>query len=264
MTQTDDLTPLDHAHAAMEAAPQDSAARLRFYDHLAASELFLLLEREAEGDQISPRVFELETGPVVLVFDREARLAQFAGQIAPYAAMSGRVLTGMLAGQGIGLGLNLEVAPSAILLPAEAVTWLQGQLQERPEEGEARPSEVRAPAGMPETLLAALDRKLATAAGLAANAYLVGVTYADGRRGHLLAFIDQVPGAEPALAQAVHEAILFSGIEAGSLDVAFFPAADGIAPQLAKVGLRFDLPKPTEAPGPKPPGMDPTAPPKLR
>lgn len=123
---------------------------------------------------------------------------------------------------------------------------------------------MRAPAGLPEDLITSLDRKLATAAGLADLAYLVGVTYADGRRGHLLAFVDPVPGAEPALARAVHEALIFSGIDAGTLDVAFFPASDGIAPQLAKVGLRFDLPRPPEAPGPKPPGMDPETPPKLR
>lgn len=264
MTQSDDLTQLDRAFAAMDAAPDDDAARLTFYDHLAASELFLLLESEAQGDQITPRLFELETGPVVLVFDREARLAQFAGDIAPYAGMSGRVLTELLAGQGIGLGLNLEVAPSATLLPAEALTWLHEQLQDRPEEAEARPSEVRAPSGLPEKLITALDRKLATAVGLATNAYLAGVTYADGRRGHLLAFIDQVPGAETALAQVVQETLVFSGIEAGTLDVAFFAASDGIAPQLAKVGLRFDLPKPPDAPGPKAPGMDPDAPPILR
>lgn len=267
MTNLDADTPLDIAHAAMEAAPDDDRARLAFYDRLAASELFLLLETEATGDQIAPRLFELDSGPVVLVFDRESRLAQFAGDVAPYAAMSGRVLVEMLAGDGqsagIGLGLNLEVAPSGIILPGQAVRWLQTQLLERPEESEARPSEVRAPVGLPEVLLTAIDGKLATAMGLAAFAYLVGVTYADGRRGHLLAFIDQVPGAEPALAQIVNEALIFSGIEAGSLDVAFFPASDGISPQLAKVGLRFDLPKPPEAPQPKAPGMDPDVPPNL-
>lgn len=151
LIQPDDTTPLDAAHAAMVSAPEDDAARLRFYDHLAASELFLLLESEAEGDQIAPRLFELDSGPVVLVFDREARLAQFAGGIAPYAAMSGRVLTGMLAGQGIGLGLNLEVAPSSILLPPEALTWLQGQLQDLPEEGEARRPRCAHRPGCPRT-----------------------------------------------------------------------------------------------------------------
>ncbi|WP_108259473.1 SseB family protein [Mangrovicoccus ximenensis] len=264
MIDAAERTPLDLAHARMEAAPAGDSARLGFYGALGASELFLLLDREAEGDRITPRVFELETGPVVLVFDREARLSEFAGGIAPYAGMSGRVLVEMLAGQGIGLGVNLDVAPSATLLGPEAVEWLNAQLQHRPEEGEARPSEVRSPAGLPEPLIEGIDGKLATAAGLADLAYLVAVTYADGRRGHLLAFIDAVPGAEPALARAVHEALIFSGLAAGELDVAFFPASDGIAPQLAKVGLRFDLPKPEEPLQRAAPGMNPDAPPILR
>ena len=47
-----EMTPLDTVHAAMEAAPQDDAARLRFYERLADSELFLLLTEEAQGDNI--------------------------------------------------------------------------------------------------------------------------------------------------------------------------------------------------------------------
>lgn len=259
-----DQTPLDRAHAAMEAAGDDTAARMQFYGQLAGAELFLMLESEADGDQVTPQVFELETGPVVVAFDREDRLAGFAGGITPFASMSGRTLVPLLADQGLGLGLNLEVAPSAILLPADALRWFRDNLDGDLQEGEARPSEVRAPIGLPEALLTGLDAKLAGAAGLAAIAYLVGVTYADGRASHLLAFIDPVPGAEGALAQVTQEALTFSGIEAGSLDVAFFPASDGIAPQLAKVGLRFDLPKLADPSAPKPPGMDPDAPPRLR
>ena len=38
-----ELTPLDTAHDAMQAAPEDDRARLRFYERLADSELFLML-----------------------------------------------------------------------------------------------------------------------------------------------------------------------------------------------------------------------------
>ena len=82
----------------------------------------------------------------------------------------------------------------------------------------------------------------------------------------MLAFVDAAPGAEGALAQAVGEALTFSGIEAGALDVAFFDASDPVAPRLARVGLRFDLPalaRPERA-EPSAPGMDPDKPPKLR
>ena len=52
-------TALDTAHAAMEAAPENDTARLRFYERLADSELFLMLKEEPRDDQISPDLFDL-------------------------------------------------------------------------------------------------------------------------------------------------------------------------------------------------------------
>jgi hypothetical protein len=95
-------TPLDDAFTAMEAEGTD-AARLRWFDRLAASELFLLLEAEAEGDRVRPRrLRRWRTAAFICVFDREDRLSGFAGEAAPYASLSGRALSGMLAGQGLG------------------------------------------------------------------------------------------------------------------------------------------------------------------
>lgn len=254
-------TALDRAHLTME---ESDAKRLAFFERVADSELFLLLKAEAEGDQLSPEVFDLGEAKYVLVFDREDRLAAFVGRPAPYAALSGRVIAQMLSGQGLGLGINLDVAPSSTLLSAEAVTWLSETLAHAPDEVEARPIEVTAPAGLPETLIAALDVKLATAVGLARIAYLVGVEYDGGAKSHLLAFIDGRDGAEGALARAVSEALTFSGVEAGALDVAFFDKSDPMAARLARVGLRFDLPQPEASVERPAPGSDPTKPPILR
>ena len=260
--------PLDLAHRAMEAAPDDDAARLRFYERLADAEMFLLLAEEAEGDDVRPRIFPVEGSRFVLVFDREDRLAEFADGPAPYAALPGRVVAGLLAGQGIGMGVNLGVAPSSILIDAEAVDWLAATLSHGPSEIEARPLEITPPHGIPERVLGALDTKLGLAAGLARFAWLCGVRYADGRQGHLLAFVAAVPGAEAALTRAVAEALTFSGVEAGEIDVAFFDLSDPIAARLASVGLRFDLPEPAEEKAeiitPAAPGMDPAKPPRLR
>jgi hypothetical protein len=261
-----ETTPLDQAHAAMQAAPEDDGARLRFYERLADSELFMMLSGEPEGDRISPELFETPEGRFVLVFDREERLAQFAGRVVPYAGLAGRGIVEMLAGQQIGLGVNLEVAPSSTLLAADAVGWLHETLQNAPDQVEALIEELLPPAGLPEVLLTALDSKLATAAGLAASAYLVSLRYQGGGQGHLLGFIDATPEAEGALANAVGEALTFSGIEAGALDVGFFSASDPMAARLARVGLRFDLPLP-EAPKiyqPRIPGGDPENPPILK
>ncbi|KUP94153.1 hypothetical protein TRIHO_09740 [Tritonibacter horizontis] len=259
-------TALDLAHAAMEAAPGDDAARLRFFERLADSELFILLDKDPEGDSISPEVFDTGEGRFVLVFDREERLAQFANRIVPYAALSGRVVAQMLAGQGIGVGVNLEVAPSSILIPDTAMGWLAETLAHAPGEVEAAITEVYPPRGLPEALLTALDAKLATAGGLAQMAYLAAVSYETGGRGHLLAFVGAREGAEAALAKAVGEALTFSGVEAGALDVGFFAASDSMAARLARVGLRFDLPKAQTQPNHAPvmPGSDPDRPPRLK
>ncbi len=253
------MTPLDKAHAEMEAS---EAARLRFYERLADAELFLLLDAPAEGKQISPSLFPVEDTNLVLAFDREERLAEFAGS-APYAALSGRALAQMLAEQSLGLGLNLEVAPSSIVLPPTAIAWLHETLGTAPKDVEATPEELLPPAGLPEALVTGLDTKLAMSTGLARHAYLCAVRYKGGGQSHMLAFLDPVPGAEPALAHAVNEALVFSGIEAGSLDVAFFSARDPLAAELAKVGLRFDLPEMAAPEAPVAPGMNPDKPPRL-
>lgn len=263
---SDDLvTLLDAAHAALNADPENEGLRLRFYERLADGEMFLLLAKEATGETLEPKVFDLESGSFVLVFDREERLAEFSGGIAPYAALPGRVIAGLLCGQGIGLGVNLGVAPSEMLLPAEAMDWLAETLDHGPEEVEALPEAFHAPKGLPDRLVTGLDAKLARAGGLAAGALLSAVTYRGGRRGHLLAFLDAVEGAEAALARAANEALVFSGIEAGEIDVAFFRAADPAAVSMARVALRFDLPEPVreEPAAPSAPGMDPAKAPRL-
>lgn len=259
----DVMTLLDAAHAAVSADPENEALRLRFFERLADGEMVVLLEREAAGESLEPKVFDLEDGPVVLVFDREERLASFTGGIAPYAALPGRVIAGLLKGQGIGLGVNLGVAPSSMLLPPEALDWLAETLEGGPEEVEAQPEEFVAPR-VPEALVTALDAKLARAGGLAAGAVLAGVVYRGGRRGHMLAFLDAAPGAEGALARAISEALVFSGLEAGELDVAFLAQGEPAATAMARVGLRFDLPVAEAPAAPGAPGMDPTRPPKLR
>lgn len=257
-----DATPLDRAAAAMDADPASDAARLRFFERLAEGELFLLLGSDPEGDRIEPEIFDTEDGRFALAFDREERLTAFTGRPSPYAALSGRRLAAMLAPEGIGLGLNLSVVPSARLIPSEALDWLRRTLGDRPEIAEERPVEIHPPTDFPEPMLARLDAKLATAAGLARAAYLVGATYRGGRDAHMLAVIDPVPGAEVALASAVHEALVFSGHEgAQAIDVTFVASTDAFAARLSGVGLRFDLPRPSRPVAPKP---DPDAPPRLR
>lgn len=261
-------TALDAAHAAMTASPDDGAARLRYYERLADGELFLLLAAEAEGDSLVPKVFDLEGGPVVLAFDLEERLAEFAAGVeVPYAALPGRVIATTLAGQGVGLGVNLGVAPSAMLLEPATLDWLAAMLRQGPAEAEDHPQAFHAPAALPPGLVQGLSAKLARAGGLASHALLAGVTYQGGRRGLMLAFIDARAGAEAPLARASAEALTFSGVEAGEMDVTFLASGDPACAAMAAFALRFDLPQPVAvqtAAAPQAPGSDPARPPILR
>ena len=268
----DNATPLDTAHARMQGAPDDGASRLQYYERLAEAELYLMLDHDPTDDRIVPTVFPVDGGNFALVFDTAERLAEFSDKITPYAAMSGRKIAALLAGQGIGLGVNLGAAQSSFLIPAQAVDWLAGTLASEPVEVRQQPSEIFAPFGVPEQVLHALDAKLALCAGMAKIAYLAGADYQDAGRAHLLAVIDPLPGAEPAISSAINEALVFCGIEVGSIDVTFLRAHDPVCAKLAKVGLRFDLPVVSKAWSPSnsdavpgsSPGMDPDAPPRLR
>ena len=260
------MTPLDTAHAAMEAAPEDDAARLRFYERLADAELFLALEAEVRDDRAKPVIFDVDGGRFAVVFDTETRLTEFSERPTPFIALSGRAIVAMLVGQGIGLAVNPAVAPSATLLPPEALNWLTQTLGTAPQETQGTPDQVHPPKDLPDSLIASLDAKLSTMIGLARAAYLAECDYKEGARNHVLAFVDAQEAARPAMAAAISEALTFSGLEAASLDVLFLRASDTICAPLARVGLRFDLPQ-AEAPQARTvstPGMDPENPPKLR
>jgi SseB protein N-terminal domain len=251
------MTDLENAHAAMLAAPADDALRLRYYAVLADAEMILLLQREVVGTDIAPRVFDLADGPVVLIFDGEEKLADLVGA-APYVALPGRVIAGVLAGQGVGLGVNLGTA-SEMLLDADAVAWLAQTLQAAPVPTQAAVAAFHAPV-VPDVLISALMTKLRGGVG---QGLLAGVTYRDGRRGHVLALLDA--GNEAALAQGASEALVFSGIEAGEMDVMFLRCDDPVVAAMARVARVLDLAEVAAPPvAPKAPGMDPDKPPRLR
>ncbi len=260
------MTDIDLAYAAMVAATDgDDTPRLRYYAALADGEMILVLETEATGGSLTPRVFDLEDGPVVLCFDNEEKLGAFAAGTVPYAALPGRVIAQQLAGQGIGLAVNLG-APSMMLFPPDAVEWLADTLAQDVAEAVAMPVAFAKPVGIPAGFLDVLRAKLSRARGRAAAAMLSAVTYADGRRGHVLALIDAQAGSEGGLARAVNEALIFSGLDAAEMDVVFLPASDARVALMQANGLQLDMaaPAPATPRKPRPPGTDPDRPPKLR
>ena len=257
-------TDLDRLHGAIATADDAEAARRAFYAGLAASLLVTPLAAEpAEGAVPEPELFELPEGKVALAFDTEARLAAFLTAPAAYGAMPGRDLARLLAARGAGILLNGE-APSASLLPPDAMAWLAATLDEiAPPARIDPPARLSPPPRLPPALIAALEARLARSAGLAARAVLAGAGEGEGAR-PLLALIGAAEGAEGALAGAVAEALHFAGLEKGTLDVAFLPEGGAAAARLARIGLVIELPE-AEAPEPdppSPPGSGP-APPRL-
>lgn len=286
--------PLEAARLAMEAEAENEGLRRGFLARLAETEMFLLMQEEAGADAadppMSPAVFAVAEGRVVLAFDSEAALAAFTGAPAPYAAMPGRALALWLAGEGVGLGVNLTEAGEGTLLPPEALDWLAEVLgaapPPQPVEG-IGPDALGPPPALDPALLPALERALARAGALARGAVLASARYgsedgAEDRTGRLLiAFLDAEAGAEAALSRAVQEALVAARLAAmppggpaqsdpetaeGSVDIAFLPASAPAAERLRAVGLALELPDPRPAPvaPPAPPGLDPQRPPKLR
>jgi len=277
MTET--MTPLDEAHAAMQEDIGNDGARLRFYQRLADTELFILLGQEPVGTILDPEILEIDNEATAnidryaLVFDNEDRLgsfaAQYKGTAMPYAALPGRVIAGMLAQQDVGMALNLDVAPSSILIPSVAMSWLTDTLSHDPEDAEGTLISIAPPLGLPDELIEGLEEKLVSAVGLASHAVFVKGTWAGGREGWLLAFIDAAPGAHQALARATQEALVFSGTDLSAVDVAFFDSSDPICEPLDHMGLRYEFPDPDakdrdEDGVPEGPGSDPSRPPILK
>ena len=259
------LTDLDHASSAMSAAPEDEAARLRFYELLAGAELYLLLTQEARDGKINPELFETGGLRTVLAFDREERLSGFVGGAAPYVALPGRVLAGMLAKEKLGLALNPDAGQAAQILPPDAMGWLTDLLSQNASEMTQRALQFLPP-DLPDTLIEALQSRLSSAPGLLRKAYLAQVIYEGGMQGHMLALIGAAPEAHMALSRAVHEAVIFAGQDSLPLDVTFPDEDDALIAPLMRHGVVFDLPEP-QAPRPytqTAPGMDPDKPPRLR
>ena len=256
---------LDAARAAMLAAPEDDAARLAFFGAFAEAEIAVLLSEEPTDDEVRPATVDLGGAPHVLAFSDEARLADHAFDHArgpaAQASLPGRALAALLAGQGVGVALDLGA--DLVAVSPDDLAWLARTLGSLPESASGRPVSLAAPT-LEDRAVAALARRLADAGGLAAEAWLVTARWADARQGPLLLIADAAAGAEQPLAAAAGEAVAFAGAGEAGLDVAFVRSGDPLLAEAAEVGKRLEMPAP---PAPEPnatPGSDPARPPRLR
>jgi hypothetical protein len=254
-------TPLDAAHAAEAAAPEDDAARLRFHERVLDAELVVPLAAEPRDGAIEPRVHDLSDGRFVLAFDRDDRLAAFLGAPVPFAALSGRSLAALLAERGIGIALNLG-APSAALLPPASVDWLARIAGVAAEQATGRIEALAPPGPVPAALLAGLGAKLAAMADVIEAAFLARARHSGGEERLLLALAGVPEPAQPAVSAAIAEAVRLAA-EGAELDVLFPDAGSALLAAAARTGARLALPPPEDR-RPVAPGADPDRPPRLR
>lgn len=251
--------PLDRFCAEMAARPDDDGARLAYFAALAAQELVVPLRSESDGATLDPLVIETEAGAVVPAFDDPARLADLAPGPVPFAALAGRELAALLAGQGVGLGVNLGTDQPFLIGP-DGVAWLAAMVAAAPDVARARPVAFHPPGPDALALLPALEGPLARLGGIAAAAVLAAAEYPGGARGAFLGILGCAPGAEETVARALAEAVRFAAgtAEGGALDIAFLPEG-AAADALRRVGVRVAFaPDPPPAPAggaPRPPRL---------
>lgn len=251
--------------AARLMAQDPEVGRLQFFRTLADANLMLLLETDAQGETLTPRIFDLPEGRVVLAFEREEDLASLgvgpdSGPL-PYAELPGRVLAQLLAPEGLGLGLNLGSGlQSEQLFPAAAMVWLTDQLAGSLSTERGGFADLTAPDAQASAALAQiLAQAPAGWGGQADQARL----YAKGD-GLALILSGAPEAGQQALAQSLAEALRFADLGGRVVDIAF--AESNAWP---KGGTLFDWPArhaPVAAASPvrAGPGTDPEKPPILK
>lgn len=264
-------TPLDRAWETANTELAGDAEMARFYDIFAATELFLLIDPDtlADGKTPKPLTFPVEGAETALVFDTEARLAGFMEDGAAHLTMSGRAVISMFKGTGAQLGLNLGDAPSATILPAQAIDWASEALTQPIETTEIGDAVLTVPRAVMPDLLQALDGKLAGMGAVVSEAWLCGLGASAGRgkpQPMVLCVCLRERAAEQSVVSALAETARFTGGDAPAYDIAVLPEGDAKMEAARKVGLGFEPQNPEAVMQAEPvaPGMDPDKPPKLR
>ncbi len=117
---------------AFERARSDEDESGIFYDALFAATVFMPIrnaynengeESDTDAQAIEPLVWEVEGNETLLLFDTEERLARWANEPMNYIGLPGSTFFKMFQGE-LQVAVNLAVAPSSVMIPAEVVAWL--------------------------------------------------------------------------------------------------------------------------------------------
>ena len=233
--------------------------RLILFRRFLETELFILIDGPENPD---PKLMQIDEGMIMLAFDLEEKLIDFAGENSFFISMSGRRLISQNA--SIGIAVNLNNSGGGYILTNEVIEWLMKNTQATKEVLQRNTNEIASPSIITERFVELLDEALAASFGLAECAILVQDLTKSEAKNLLLIFVGSVEFYHTALAQQVSEAFSLSGIQDLILDITFCNSEDELVKKALLVGLRFDLPQIEKSSEPKAPGTDPKKPPLLR
>ena len=233
--------------------------RLTLFRRFLETELFILIDNP---DNPKPELMQINGEIILLAFDCEEKLIDFAGEKTFFISMSGRRLIAQ--NDSTGIALNLNNMGGGYILTNDVIEWLMKNTQSQKEIVQRNTNEITSPSIVTERFIELLDEALAASFGLADYAVLVKDLTKPGSKNLLLIFVGSVKLYHDALAQQASEAFSLSGIQDIILDITFCKSEDELVAKALLVGLRFDLPQIEKPSEPKAPGMDPTKPPLLR
>lgn len=250
-------TRIDEAWAVRaedEATDEDAA---RFIDVLLAEALLCPVWGEpdaaaAEDAELSPKLIDLGGRETMLLFDTEERMAAFMEEASSFVAMPGHVYFAAIAGRGVQIALNLDVAVSSTVFDAETVDHIAAVLAEDEiaDVDDLSSLVFQPPRAASEALLTALSARLGSAAGAVIEAWLFEIAD-DGEAG------DAEEGAEESAEgdrlalglvieqehSAVGEALgrelarLAGSIDPEGMDVALLAPGDALLEKIRAVGV---------------------------
>lgn len=159
---------------AFERARQDPDETGAFYDALFATTVFLPIRQaydedgnasEDDAKSIEPMVFEVDGNASLLIFDTEDRLARWAPEPVHYVGLPGHTFFQMFEG-GQQVAVNIAVAPSSVVIPADVVDWLHQRAEEAVESEEVPAGSALDVSPPPELAPEAVAKITARLAGL--------------------------------------------------------------------------------------------------
>ena len=233
--------------------------RLILFKRFLDAELFILID---DPQDPKPKLVNLREGEILLGFDTEEKLMEFAGDNAFFISMTGRNL--LAQNISVGIALNLTNIGGGYILTNEILRWLEKNTQAKQGNIIRHPKKIVSPLIASETFIKLLDETLALSPGSANYAILVQDISEETTSNLLLIFVEASEAFKDILTQQISEAFKLSNLQGVTLDIIFAKPDEQLVKKALKIGLRFDLPSIQKVPKPEAPGMDPKKPPVLR